>query len=159
MESERLESQPEVFVRTLRREDGQKLARIDAAITGRSRATWFEKRLQRALAETDVYICLGAEKDGNLVGGLLGSVQMGEFGIVDAVAVLDTVLVDPKLKGGGVASAMLEQLLVNLRGLRVSKVRTEVAWNELELVAFFNRKGFAPVSRLVLERAVEGEGR
>ena len=154
MDGERVESHPEITVRVLKREDGARLARIDAALTGHSRAGWFEKRLQRAAVESDVFICLGAEKDGSLVGGLLATVQLGEFGIVDAVAVLDTVLVDPKLKGSGVASAMLEQLLENLRGLRVSKVRTQVGWNELGLIEFFNRKGFVPAPRLVLEREV-----
>ncbi len=151
MDRERVE-QADVAVRTLRREDGARLARLDAAITGRNRAAWFEKRLARSLAEADVCISLGAEKDGLLVGGLLAQVQVGEFGIVDAVAVLDTLLVDPKLKGGGIATAMLDQLLVNLRALRVPRLRTQVGWNELELIEFFNRKGFVPAPRLVLER-------
>lgn len=42
----------------------------------------------------------------------------------------------------------------DLAALRIERVRTEVGWNEQELVGFLGRAGFAPVPRLVLERAV-----
>ncbi len=148
------ESEGAFTIRTLRREDGARLAKIDAAITGRSRELWFQKKLERTLGETDVGVSVGAEKDGILVGALMGTVRFGEFGLLEPVAVLDTVLVDPGFAGQGVASAMLEQLLVNLRALRVSALRTEVSWDETDLIAFFRKAGFSPAPRLVLERDV-----
>ncbi len=144
-----------VVVRALRMDDCDRLVRMDLAISGRHRGTWYEGKLRRALEESDVRISLGAEIDGLLVGALLGSVQYGEFGQPDPVAILDTVLVDPAWSRRGVASAMLEQLVVNLRGLRIPRLRTELAWDELELLGFFGRAGFRPVPRLVLELAVD----
>jgi len=143
-----------IVVRTLRLEDCPRLAKIDEAITGRSRALWLENKVKRALKEADVALSVGAERDGLLVGALMCTVQFGEFGLFEPLAVLDTVLVDPKLAGQGIATAMLEQLLANLRGLRVLRLRTEVDWNELDLVAFFEKSAFVPVPRLVLEREV-----
>ncbi len=99
-------------------------------------------------------ISLGAEIDGVLVGALLGSVHYGEFGQPEPVAILDTVLVDPAFARRGVATAMLRQLLRNLSALRIEHLRTEVAWDEVDLAAFFARSGFVPVPRLVLELRV-----
>jgi GNAT superfamily N-acetyltransferase len=86
-----------------------------------------------------------------LVGAMLGSLHYGEFGQPEPLAVLDTVLVDRAFSGQGIATALMEQLVKNLRALRIERLRTEVAWDDHELVAFFSRKGFAPVPRLVLE--------
>jgi len=65
------------------------------------------------------------------------------------------VLVDKDFGRKGIASAMYAQLTRNLRALRIEKLRTELAWDDHELMGFFDRKGFAPVPRLVLEAALE----
>jgi predicted N-acetyltransferase YhbS len=143
--------EPDVVIRNLTKGDLAALVRIDRQITGRSRQTWYEGKLQRALVGSDVQISLGAEKDGMLVGAMLGSLHYGEFGQPEPLAVLDTVLVDRAYGGQGIATALMGQLVKNLRALRIERLRTEVAWDDHELVAFFSRKGFAPVPRLVLE--------
>ncbi len=141
----------EPFIRALKSQDCPRLVRMDQEISGRNRRAWYEGKIKRALEEADVRISLGAEVDGFLVGALLGSVHYGEFGQPEPVAVLDTLLVDPAYARRGIATAMLKQLLQNLSALRIERLRTEVAWNEGHLVAFFTRAGFAPVPRLVLE--------
>ncbi len=146
-----------VVIRTLCAEDAERLVRMDQEISGRARRAWYEQKVERALRDTDVRISLGAELDGLLVGALLGSVHYGEFGLPEPIAVLDTMLVDRRFRGRGIGAAMLDQLLKNLRGLRISRLRTEVNWNELELLRFFGEAGFAPVPRLVLELDVDQE--
>jgi ribosomal protein S18 acetylase RimI-like enzyme len=147
-----------VVIRNLRPEDCARLVAIDEQITGRSRRVWYEGKLKRALEESDVRVSLGAESEGMLVGAMLAAVHFGEFGLTEPVAVLDTVLVDPAVGRRGVARAMFRQLMLNLRGLRIERLRTEVAWDDHELVSFFAKMGFLPVSRLVLETDVQGEG-
>lgn len=142
---------PGLTIRTLRATDLERLVKMDEQSSGRKRAQWLGEKLTRALGESDVRISLGAEHDGMLVGALLGSLQFGEFGLPEPIAILDTVLVDREFRRQGVASAMLEQLAKNLRALRISALRTEVAWDEFDLLAFFGRAGFRPVPRLVLE--------
>jgi ribosomal protein S18 acetylase RimI-like enzyme len=144
-------TEPDVVIRNLTLADLAALVRIDRQIIGRSRQTWYEGKLKRALLASDVQISLGAERDGMLVGAMLGSLHYGEFGQPEPLAVLDTVLVDRAFSGQGIATALMEQLVKNLRALRIERLRTEVAWDDHELVAFFSRKGFAPVPRLVLE--------
>lgn len=145
-----------VIVRTLATGDVGRLVRIDEQITGRSRRAWYEGKIRRALQDSDVKISLGAEMDGTLVGAVLGSLQYGEFGVPERVAVLDTILVDPGLRGRGIASAMFEQLVKNLEALGIERMRTEVSWDEHELSAFLGRAGFMPAPRLVLERTLGG---
>ena len=141
-------------IRTLRADDHARLVKMDLALSGMIRGAWYEGQLRRALDESDLRISLGCEIDGLLVGAMLASVQYGEFGEPEPTAILDTVLVDPDFSRRGVASALLEQLLENLAGLRIGQVRTELSWDELDLLAFFGKAGFQPVPRLVLELEV-----
>jgi ribosomal protein S18 acetylase RimI-like enzyme len=141
----------DLVIRSLTLDDCQRLVRIDEQITGRSRKAWFEGKLKRALRDSDVQVSLGATRDGLLVGAMLASLHYGEFGLPEPTAVLDTVLVDRSFSRQGIASALFDQLVKNLQGLRIERLRTEVAWNDHELVVFFSRKGFNPVPRIVLE--------
>lgn len=141
----------DIVLRNLTADDLSSLVRIDRQITGRSRQKWYEGKLARALRDSDVQISLGAERDGMLVGAMLGELHYGEFGQPEPVAVLDTVLVDRDYRGQGIASALFEQFAKNLKALRIEQLRTEVAWDDHELLAFFGKKGFTPIPRLVLE--------
>ncbi|MFV2072588.1 MAG: GNAT family N-acetyltransferase [Thermoanaerobaculales bacterium] len=143
-----------VVIRNLRTEDRSRLVAIDKQLTGRSRQVWYEGKLKRALEDSDLQVSLGAEIDGTLVGAMIAAVHFGEFGLPEPLAVLDTVLVDPAFERRGIARAMFEQLLLNLRALRIERVRTEVAWDDHKLAAFFGSVGFEPVPRLVLEKEI-----
>jgi len=153
---DREHDEPDVTIRNLRQDDLARLIEIDRLITGRSRSTWFEGKLKRALGDSDIQISLGAEIDGTLVGAMLAALHYGEFGLPEPVAVLDTVLVGRGFTGKGIASALFEQLVKNLSALRIERLRTQVAWDDHELVAFFAKKGFSPLPRLVLEVELSG---
>ncbi len=144
-----------VDVRSLTASDAPRLVRMDQALTGRNRTAWYEGKLKRALEESDIRISLGVERDGILVGAVLGSLHYGEFGQPEPIAVLDTILVDPGFSAQGVGTALLGQLVKNLRALGIRSLRTEVAWDEHDLSRFLGRRGFAPAPRLVLELRLE----
>lgn len=146
--------EPGLTIRTLRASDLPRLARIDQAWLGRNRSKYLEDKLQRALS-AGVQISLGAESDGQLVGAMLGAVHYGEFGLPEPVAVLDTILVDKAWTGKHIGAKMMEQLVKNLRGLRIERLRTEVAWTEMSLLGFLAHEGFVPTPRLVLEKVIE----
>lgn len=145
-------------VRTLVPGDAPRLVRIDQRLTGRNRSAWYEGKLKRALADSDLNISLGAEVDGCLAGAVLGSLQYGEFGVPEPVAVIDTILVDRGFQHRGVATEMLDQLVKNLGALGIERLRTEIAWDEHELAGFLGKNGFAPAPRLVLERELHRDG-
>jgi ribosomal protein S18 acetylase RimI-like enzyme len=144
----------EIVVRGLLPEDLDAVVAIDAKITGRRREEYFRIKLQQNLMETGIKVSLAAAADGLFRGFLLARVYYGEFGTLEPVAVLDTLGVHPDTRGLGVGHALVEQLLVNLQGLGVSTVRTEVAWEDMELLGFFQHERFRPAARLCLELPV-----
>jgi ribosomal protein S18 acetylase RimI-like enzyme len=145
------ELEERIVVRGLKPEDLEAVIVLDAKNVGRRREDYFKFKLQQNLTETGIKVSLAAETDGCFCGFLLARVYYGEFGTLEPVAVLDTLDVNPDFRRQGIGAALLGQLCKNLRALNVSRVRTEVGWDNQELLAFFHRKGFRPAERLCLD--------
>lgn len=141
-------------VRAMKESDLRRLIEIDRRITGRAREAYFEGKLAEALGESDVRVSLVAEYEGVPAGFIMARVDLGEFGRIEPIAVVDTIGVDPDYRDKGVGRALLSQLLVNLATLRVERVRTEVNWRERELLSFLDRCGFEPSQTLSFDRAI-----
>ena len=141
-----------VPVRSLHPDDLAAILRIDRHITGRDRRAYYLRKLEEAMRLSAVRVSLVAEIDGQVAGFIMARVDFGEFGAAEPEAVIDTIGVDPGHARCGVAAALLSQLLTNLRGLLVERVRTKVAWNQAELLGFLDRSGFRPGNRLALRR-------
>lgn len=140
-----------IAVRDLRQEDIDRIVRIDRDATGLDRRGYYERRLETALQESGVRVSLAAEVDGLLTGFVIGRVYYGEYGRADAFATIDSIGVDPAFRGRGVGRALLEQLVRNLRGLRVERIQTEVDWDQWDLLRFLHDVGFQPAPRFALE--------
>lgn len=138
-------------VRTLQVEDLEAISRIDRKIVGRSRREYLSRKLDAALRDSSLCISLAALVDGRVAGFLMGSLYYGEFGLPEPVAILDTIEVDPDLRQRRIASALLRQLVLNLRALGIERVQTEVDWMQRDLLGFFARAGFRPAPRFCLE--------
>jgi ribosomal protein S18 acetylase RimI-like enzyme len=142
-----------VIVRDLEPGDLDAVARIDGRITGRSRREYFQKKLDEATREAGIRISLAALlDDGTFAGFMIGRLYYGEFGIPEPTAIVDSIGVDPSLRGRRVGSALLAQLEANLRGMGIETIRTEVDWNHLDLIGFLGSHGFSPAPVLCLER-------
>lgn len=142
-------------VRAMKETDLAALVEIDRRITSRERGDYFDCKLEEALFESDVRVSLVAELDGGPVGYVMARVDFGEFGLFEPAAVLDTIGVDPDYQGRGVGRALLSQLLINLRTLRVEFIRTELGWRDHALLAFLDHSGFKTTQRLCLERNLD----
>ena len=138
-------------VRGLKPADLEAVIALDARIVGRRREEFFRIKLQQNLQETGIKVSLAAEMDGIFAGFLLARVYYGEFGTLEPVAVLDTIGAHPDFRGRGVGHALLRQLQVNLHALGVGTLRTEVGWDEPELLRFFQHTGFQPAPRFCLD--------
>jgi ribosomal protein S18 acetylase RimI-like enzyme len=141
----------DVEVGVLTPDDLDWVTRIDEKHSGQSRREYFKVKLEEATQDTGVRISLAARIDGVPAGFLMGRVYYGEFGSPEASAILDTIGVAPEYRGRNVGKALMRQLMVNLHGLGVEHVRTEVEWDDTTLIGFFQRSGFRPASRLCLE--------
>jgi len=144
-----------VLVRTMSVSDLNAVVAIDALATGRRRPSYFELMLQRAIQQASMQISLVAELEGRVVGFLIGSLYYGEYGLVEPTASVDAIGVDPRHRGHRVGKAMMRQLRANLGALQISTLRTEVDWDDLDLIAFFRSEGFSPARRICLETSID----
>jgi len=53
------------------------------------------------------------------------------------------------------AYALMRQLQMNLAALGIERLQTQVEWDQVDLIKFFQRSGFRPASRLCLEMPVK----
>jgi GNAT superfamily N-acetyltransferase len=142
-------------VRSVAERDLAALVALDRRITGRERSAYFARVLDEALHGSDIRVSLVAEQDGRPAGFIMARVDLGEFGRIEATAVMDTIGVDPDYRRQGIGRALLSQLLVNLATLRVDCIRTEIDWRDRDLMGFLGRCGFAPAQRLCLDHALD----
>ena len=145
----------EVLVRSLVSGDLGRVVRIDERILGCNRLAYYERKFCEVLRESGVRVSLVAETDELVTGFVMARVDYGEFGQAEATATIDTIGVDPTASGARIGQALVSQLLVNLGALRVETVRTEVRWQDLEILGFLCRCGFAPAQRLCFTMNVE----
>jgi ribosomal protein S18 acetylase RimI-like enzyme len=143
---------PLITVRNLGHSDLPDVVRIDAEASGRRRAEYFELMLMRALNFAGLQMSLVAELDGRIVGYVIASLFYGEYGISEPTASIDAIAVAAAARRSGVARAMMEQFRANAAAIGVSVIRTEVPWDDFDLLAFFKSEGFVPAQRVCLER-------
>ncbi|MCA8961335.1 MAG: GNAT family N-acetyltransferase [Planctomycetes bacterium] len=151
MQERSLEMEDRVYVRNLRPDDLEAVIHLDFHVTGIRRDEFYKVKLSQALAGTGIEVSLAAEIEGIFCGFLLARVFYGEFGVMEQVAVLDTIAVHPDFQNQGAGDALLGQLKKNLRALGVPRLRTEVSWEDQELLGFFHREQFRPAPILCLE--------
>lgn len=143
-----------IVVRTLRAADLEDVIRIDAKNFGKPRREYYRLKLELAMNDTSVRMSLGAELDGKLAGFLFGSLFYGDFGVPEPIATLDSIGVHAELGRHGVATALYEQFLSNLKAMRIDRVRTQVPWGNWQLMTFFHKMGFVPGTHICLDRPV-----
>jgi len=144
----------ELPVRSMTERDLKAIVRLDRKVTRRDRSAYYARKLGEALRGSAIRMGLVAEQGGRLTGFLMARVEFGEFGRTEPTAVLDTIAVDPDDRGEGIGRALLEQLLLNLEGLRAERVVTEADWREIPLLAFLARTGFTSSQRLAFTRPI-----
>jgi ribosomal protein S18 acetylase RimI-like enzyme len=137
-----------VDVRSMQPADLRDIVRIDRELTGRERAAYVAGKLDETVADSAIRVSLTARVDGTVAGYLAARVDLGDFGRVEPVAVLDTIGVDPAFARRGVGRALLYQLVQNLSALRIERIETLVAPRDFGLLGFLSAAGFAPSQRL-----------
>jgi ribosomal protein S18 acetylase RimI-like enzyme len=147
-------SRDKVPVRSMLEGDLRKIVSIDKANTGTGRSDYYSRKLHESLHESGVRVSLVAELEGYPVGFIMARVDFGAFGHTSPEAVMDSIGVDPGYKGQGVGLALMSQLMANLAVLRVEYIRTEISWNDVDLIDYFATAGFVPSRRVTLVRGL-----
>src|SRR5512140_3907138 len=97
-------------LRSLHRDDLDRVSAIESRIAGHSRKGFLVKRFALAAETPDGFIACAAVRDGKLAGYAFAKIQQGEFGVLDAVAVLDVIGSDPDAQGKGIGKALLAEM-------------------------------------------------
>jgi len=139
-------------LRALRSADLDRVAEIEGKISGSPRKTYYGKQLALVAANPDSFVSTVVEDGGKLMGFGLARVQRGEFGIQNAVAVLDVLGVDSDARGKGIGRAVLSGIEQQLKERNIDILKTQVAWTDSVLTAFFCGNGFKLGSSQVIER-------
>jgi ribosomal protein S18 acetylase RimI-like enzyme len=139
-------------VRAMDDRDLPQIVRIDRRLTGRDRDAYMRHKLAEAMHGSAIRVSLTARMDGVIVGFLMARADLGDFGRIEPVAVIDTIGVDPGYAHHGVGHALLSQLFANLGALRIERVETVVAPRDFPLLGFLYEVGFLPSQRLPFVR-------
>ena len=141
----------DINIRKMTLSDLDSIVEIDEKVYGKRRPDYYQRKVEWALDTGNIITSLVAEIDNKVEGFIMGNVYVGEFGIPEDTATIDTIGVDPDFQRQGLARALVEQFISNMRGIGVQRIHTLVEWNDGNLIMFFDSMGFAPARTLSLE--------
>ena len=127
---------------------------MDAAIGGRARRAYFERRLAQAKRLPELHAQFAVEDRGTFAGFVLGRVLEGEFGRTQPAVRLELIEVAPDERGHG-AGRVLEHALENeavKRGAR--ELRTAALWTDHAMLRFLDANGWRLARNQVLDCAI-----
>lgn len=145
-----------VKIRLMKAEDYDAVVGIDEKVLKTSRPEYYNVKFEK-LFKTEDYLpasLVAEQNDGTVVGFVMGEIFMGEFGIFQEEATLDTIGVDPDCQQKGIGERLINEFMLHLKKLGVKKISTLVAWNDSDLIHFFSANQFAPSKTIYLERTV-----
>jgi predicted N-acetyltransferase YhbS len=149
------EQQTDIKVRRLATQDLDAVVALDASHVGRMRRLYFERRVAAALAQPDVHVQFGAERDGKLVGFVMARQQLGQFGRAEPALLLEAMGVAPVEQGHGVGRALLSKLESEARRTKTQAIRTTAYWRDHPIMQFFDSAGFELGKNLVVDCPVQ----
>ncbi len=126
---------------------------LDSATNGSHRRDFFTKRFEAQDKHPEAFISIGASEAGKTVGFVFCHMLLGEFGNNELIAVLDAMAVEPESQGQGVGHELMQQLINEIRDRGGKGMRTQVGWDQPEVIDFFSNIGFSMAPRLILERS------
>ena len=145
-----------IKIRLMKIDDFDAVVGIDKKVLKTSRLNYYEMKFDKLFKSKEFLpTSLVAEKeDGTVVGFVMGELYMGEYGIFQEEASLDTIGVDPHYQHKGIGEQLINEFMDHLRQIGVQKVNTLVDWNDSKLIQFFSANQFSPSKTINLERSL-----
>ena len=139
-------------IRVMRRGDVDAIIEIDEKVLGARRPDYYDRKCDAALdASNQMVTSLVAMYDKKVIGFIMGNVYLGEFGIPEATASLDTIGVHPDYQKQGVALELISQFISNIKKAQVEYVYALVNWNDWDMLKFLEKSNFVPSRAVKLE--------
>ncbi len=146
-----------IKIRLMKADDFDAVVGIDEKVLKAPRPEYYEMKFEKLFNSKD-YLptsLVAEEEDGTLAGFIMGELYMGEYGIFQEEATLDTIGVDPDYQHKGIGEQLINEFLDHLRALGVQKINTLVDRNDSKLMHFFNANQFSPSKTIInLERRI-----
>jgi predicted N-acetyltransferase YhbS len=139
-----------VKIRPLEKKDLEAIVEIDEKVLGENRRSHWERKLE-LMNDKASQVSLVAELEGKVVGFILGDVSGWEFGVPDTIGWIDTIGIGPVYQKKGLATALANELIKNLKAIGVRAIYTLVSWNDWDLLQFFHAMGFTRGDMINLE--------
>ena len=145
-----------IKIRLMKVDDFGPVVRIDEKVFKASRSEYYKLKFETAVQSPDHLptSLVAEEEDGTVVGFVMGELYMGEYGIFQEEATLDTIGVDPYCQHKGIGEQLINEFMDHLRKVGVQKVNTLVDWNDSKLIHFFSANQFSPSKTINLERSL-----
>ena len=143
-----------IKIRLMKTDDFDAVVGIDEKVLKASRPDYYEMKFEKLFKSKD-YLptsLVAEEEDGTVVGFVMGVLYMGEYGIFQEEATLDTIGVDPYCQHKGIGKHLINEFMDHLKTLGVQKINTLVDWNDSKLIHFFSANQFSPSKSINLER-------
>jgi len=105
-----------VKIRLMKAEDYDAVVGIDAKVLKSSRPEYYNVKFEK-LFKTKDYLpasLVAEEKYGTVVGFVMGEIFMGEYGIFQEEASLDTIGVDPDYQLMGIGEQLINEFMAHL---------------------------------------------
>ena len=147
-------NQSTIKIRLMKTDDFDAVVEIDEKVLKTSRTEYYELKFEKLFNSKDYLpASLVAEaEDGTVVGFVMGEIYMGEYGIFQEEATLDTIGVDPSCQHKGIGEQLINEFIDHLKDVGVQKINTLVDWNDSKLIHFFSMNQFSPSKTINLER-------
>ena len=144
-----------IKIRFMKTDDFDAVIGIDEKVLKVSRLNYYEMKFDKLFKSKEFLptSLVAEEEDGTVVGFVMGELYMGEYGISQDGATIDTIGVDPNYKQKGIGEQLMNEFMNHLRDLGVKKVNTLVDRNDTKLIKFFDANKFSPAKSIInLER-------
>ena len=145
-----------IKIRLMKAEDFEAVVAIDKKVLKVSRPEYYEMKFEKLFGSKDYLPAslVAEEEDGTVVGFVMGEIYMGEYGIFQEEATLDTIGVAPDYQHKGIGEQLINEFIDHLRKVGVQKINTLVDWNDTKLINFFSANQFSPSNTTNLERSL-----
>jgi ribosomal protein S18 acetylase RimI-like enzyme len=145
-----------IKIRLMTVDDFSAVVRIDEKVLKAQRSEYYRLKFETFVQSPDHLPTsfVAAKEDGMVVGFVMGALYIGEYGISQEKATLDTIGVDPDYQHKGIGEQLINEFMDHLRALGVQKINTLVDSNDSNLLHFFSVNQFSPSKTINLERSL-----
>jgi ribosomal protein S18 acetylase RimI-like enzyme len=142
-------------IRPLTRDDLAAVVAIDAALEGRWRRNYVERRLAAALREPALHAQFAACDGKGLAGYILARVLEGEFGRTEPALRLEMIGMRTDARGHHGGARLFQALSDWARRHGIRDVRTSAGWRDAQMLHWLDSMGFRLAPKFILDAAMD----